>query len=81
MLEAYKKHPQAYFLYVEHLFLRSNVVDASPTNVHPCTFVGYEFASKLASVWNHRRPWHVQKLTSLSIFEREFLRRKNIAAD
>ena len=27
MLEAYKKHPQAYFLYVEHLFLRSNAVD------------------------------------------------------
>ena len=56
MLEAYKKHPQAYFLYVEQLFLRSNVVDASPTNVHPCTFVGYEFASKLATAQFHGHP-------------------------
>ena len=56
MLGAYKKHPQAYFLYVEDCFLLSDAADASPTNVHPCTFVGYEFASKLDSVWNHRRP-------------------------
>ena len=25
-------------------------------NVRPCTFVGYEFAGKLASVWNHGHP-------------------------
>ena len=25
-------------------------------NVRPCTFLGYEFASKLASVWNHGHP-------------------------
>ena len=25
-------------------------------NVRPCTFVGYEFASKLATVWNHGHP-------------------------
>ena len=28
---------------------------------------------ELDSAWSHRHPWHVQKLTSLSIFEREFL--------
>ena len=27
----------------------------------------------VAIAWNHRPPWQVQKLTSLSIFEREFL--------
>ena len=27
MLGAYKEHPQAYLLYVEHLFLCSNAVD------------------------------------------------------
>ena len=35
---------------------------------------------KLTTVWNHRRPWQVQKLTSMSIFEREFLLGKNVAA-
>ena len=43
---ASKNKAETYFLYVEHLFLRSNAVDASPTNVHPCTFVGYEFAEQ-----------------------------------
>ena len=39
-----------------------------------------EFAcSKLTSDYYHRHPWQVQKLTSLSIFEREFLHSKNIA--
>ena len=56
MLEAYKKHPQAYFLYVEDCFLLSDAADASPTNVHPCTFVGYEFASKLATAQFHGHP-------------------------
>ena len=28
MLEAYKKHPQAYFLYVEDCFLLSDAADA-----------------------------------------------------
>ena len=28
-----------------------------PKNVRPCTFLGYEFASELASAWNHRHPW------------------------
>ena len=27
----------------------------------------------LAAAWNQRHPWQVQKLTSMSIFEREFL--------
>ena len=25
-------------------------------NVRPCTFLGYEFVGKLASVWNHGHP-------------------------
>ena len=33
----------------------------------------------VAVAWNHRRPWQVQKLTSLSIFEREFWQSQNIA--
>ena len=58
MLEAYKKHPQAYFLYVEDCFLLSDAADASPTNVHPCTLFPDtlpcmsgkdEFYTKLAS--------------------------------
>ena len=55
---------------------------AGNTNiVRPCTMFVSSFSSeKLAAARNHRRPWHVQKLTSLSIFEREFLLCKNIAA-
>ncbi len=36
--------------------------------------------SKLAADWNQRRPCQVQKLTSLSIFEREFWQSQNIAS-
>jgi len=32
---ASKNKAETYFLYVEHLFLRSNAVDASPKNVRP----------------------------------------------
>ena len=35
---------------------------------------------RVAIAWNHRPPCQVQKLTSLSIFEREFLLGKNVAA-
>ena len=35
MLGAYKKHPQAYFLYVEDCFLLSDNADAPPKNVRP----------------------------------------------
>ena len=29
---------------------------SSPKNWPPCQFLGYEFASELASAWNHRHP-------------------------
>ena len=50
---------------------------ASFKNEPSCSFLNYEFSNqKLASVLHHRRPWQVQKLTSLSIFEREGLSMK-----
>ena len=36
--------------------------------------------TKLTTVWTRRHPWQVQKLTGRSIFEREFLLGKNVAA-
>ena len=46
-----------------------------------CTFLGcvFSFTPKHVSDLHHRHPWQVQKLTSLSIFEREFLLSKNVA--
>ena len=45
----------------------------------PVYFLPTCLQDKHAAAWNHRRPWQVQKLTSLSIFEREFLLCKNVA--
>jgi len=48
-------------------------------NVPPVHSWAASSQCELDSAWNHRRPWQVQKLTSLSIFEREFLLCKNVA--
>ena len=48
-------------------------------NIHPCIFWTASLPCKLVAAWNQRHPWQVQKLTSLSIFEREFLLCKNVA--
>ena len=52
---------------------------SSCTSVYNCLTTSFSI-EKLTTVWNHRRPWQVQKLTSMSIFEREFLLGKNVAA-
>ena len=48
-------------------------------NIHPCIFWTASLPCKLVAAWNQRHPCQVQKLTSLSIFEREFLLCKNVA--
>ena len=52
---------------------------SSYTSVYNCLTTRFVHNTNLASVWNYHRPWQVQKLTSLSIFEREFLLCKNVA--
>ena len=53
---------------------RKQKLTAGTVKMYVLYIFTYVFAAQ-----KHRHPWQVQKLTSLSIFEREFLLCKNVA--